>query len=334
MITASSATQGLEPLKRIGILAYPGVMSLDATGPPEVFATANYHLQQRGQPPCYTPEIIAWREGLVVCSSGLRLIAEHSCKAVTGKLHSLLVAGGPDVSAQLEDVELVTWLVKSAPAITRIGSICTGAFLLAQAGLLDGRRATTHWQHSDEFRSRFPEVKLCPDIIYVRDGALITSAGVTAGMDMALALVEEDCGKAIAMATAKSLVMFLRRPGGQSQFSTLLEFRPGSSERISELIEWLFNNLDQPLNVERLAKQACMSSRHFARVFQQQTQLTPAKFINLARIERARLYLEQEQIPLKQVASQCGFGSDEQMRRAFVRHLNVLPQQYRQRFQA
>jgi transcriptional regulator GlxA family with amidase domain len=217
--------------------------------------------------------------------------------------------------------------------VRRLGSVCTGAFILAAAGLLDGRRATTHWRYCAELAATYPAIIVEPDALHIRDGAVTTSAGVTAGMDLALALLEEDCGRRLALATAREIVAFLKRPGGQSQFSTHLEAQAADLP-VRGLQEWILSSLAQDLSVEALAARTAMSPRHFARVFARETGTTPAKFVERARIEAARRVLESSALSLDVVAERCGFGHQETMRRVFQRHLKVAPQAYRRRFRA
>ena len=318
--------------RQIAIYIYDGVMGIDVLGPLEIFAVANYQLQQAGKNPIYHTQLISTDMQNIHCSSGAQLVPDLDRNSLNGPIDTLLIAGALDIAPLLDDNKLLTWLNDIANRCHRIGSICTGSFVLAAAGLLENRRATTHWQYSEDFKLQFPRVLLEPDVIYVRDGKLITSAGATAGMDLALSLINEDCGSHIAAAVAKAMVMFIQRPGGQSQFSCLLDTGHNTSERLITLVEWLLGNLDKPLTVDILAKQACMSPRNLSRVFVEETSLTPAKYINLARVEKARLYLEANKFPIKSIAQRCGFESSERMRRAFVRYMKVLPQDYRERF--
>jgi transcriptional regulator GlxA family with amidase domain len=245
-----------------------------------------------------------------------------------------VVAGGRGVKAAVEDERLVAWLKAAAERSRRVTSVCTGAFLLAQAGLLEGRRVTTHWASCDELARRHPDVEVDSDPIFVRDGNLITSAGVTAGMDLALALVEEDLGRDVALATARWLVLFLKRPGGQAQFSAQLAAQVADREPLRELQEWLPDNLGEDLSVPALARRACMSERNFARAFRGETGMTPAAYVELARVESARIALETSNVSVETVARQAGFGTVETMRRAFRRRVGVSPNSYRGRFRS
>jgi transcriptional regulator GlxA family with amidase domain len=228
-------------------------------------------------------------------------------------------------------MDLLQWIIRLSPKVRRLGSICSGAFLLAETGLLDGRRATTHWAHAKEFTARFPKVLLDPDPIWLRDGNIYTSAGVTAGMDLALALVEEDLGSKVALAVARQLVLFLRRPGGQSQFSRLLEAQASARGPLREVLVWAVENLDKDLSVENLALHAAMSRRNFTRVFTAELGKSPAHYIEQLRIEAARQLLEDSWENLEQIAAASGFSSAELMRRAFLRLIGTTPSEYRER---
>jgi transcriptional regulator GlxA family with amidase domain len=228
----------------------------------------------------------------------------------------------------------VAWIRDAAARSRRVTSVCTGAFLLAAAGLLDGRRATTHWAWCDVLANRYPAVQVEPDPIFVRDGDVITSAGVTSGMDMALALVEEDLGREIALEVARWLVLFVKRPGGQAQFSAQLEAQIADREPLRELQQWLPDHLDEDLSVPALARRACMSERNFARAFRGETGMTPAAYVEAARVERARIFLDSGDLPVETIARQTGFGTVETMRRAFRRRVGVSPAGYRSRFRS
>jgi transcriptional regulator GlxA family with amidase domain len=319
--------------RRIAILVFDGLQSLDATGPLEVFALADFERRQLdpAAPPAYRVEVVAPRGGPVTAHSGLRVIADRACRDVGPGVDTLIVAGG-DVRAIAADRAVRRWLVACARRVRRLASVCTGAFVLAEAGLLDGRRATTHWRAAAQLARRFPRVTVEPDAIFMRDGRVWTSAGVTAGIDMALAMVAEDLGHALALAVARRMVVFLKRPGGQSQFSAHLAAQTPAPGRLRDLPSWIVEHLDADLTVERLAERVAMSPRTFARVFHRETGVTPAKFVERARLDAARRLLEDEALGLDEVASRAGFASGEQMRRTFRRHLRVLPFDYRKRF--
>jgi transcriptional regulator GlxA family with amidase domain len=266
---------------------------------------------------------------LVTASAGLGL-ATQELPAPHLPVDTLIVAGGSGVYAACENGALVGWIKARSKAARRIASVCSGAFLLATAGLLDGRRAVTHWRRCGEFARRFPAVHLEPDPIFIRDGNIWTSAGVTAGIDLALALVEEDLGRAIALAVARHLVVFLKRPGGQAQFSATLALQHGDA-RFERLHAWIAENLRRDLSIASLADAAGMSERSFVRHYRRATGRTPARAVEQVRAEAARHLLELGR-PVKRVAAHCGYGSEETMRRSFLRLLGATPQAYRERF--
>ncbi|MCJ2035711.1 GlxA family transcriptional regulator [Methylobacterium sp. J-068] len=320
--------------RRIEILAFADVQLLDVAGPLQVFATAN-DLAAPGRPP-YAPRLVAARDGRVRSSAGLDLAGEPLPPA-DRPLDTLLVAGGRGVTDAAAG-DLPGWIAARAPRARRVASVCTGAFLLGAAGLLDGRRAVTHWTHCAELARRYPNIRVEPDPIFIRDGAVWTSAGVTAGIDLALALVEADLGRAAALAVARHLVVFLKRPGGQAQFSTVLALQVLSPEagaaRFEPLHAWIAEHLAEELTVARLAEVAGMSPRGFARHYRAATGLTPARALERLRVEAARGLLAETALPVKRVAERCGFGSEETLRRSFFRHVAVTPAAYRGRFRA
>jgi transcriptional regulator GlxA family with amidase domain len=316
--------------RQVEFLAFPDVQLLDVTGPFQVLASANRIAEEAGQPPPYKLKLVAATAAPVVSSSGLTLLAE-SLTEPDRPLDTLIVAGGAGVSAARGDATLVGWVRRRAEAAARVGSVCTGAFLLASAGLLDGRRATTHWSRCAALATAFPAIQVERDPIYVNDGKFWTSAGVTAGIDMALALLEADLGRALATAVARDLVVFAKRPGGQAQFSAGLALT-GSDARFDTLHDWMRQNLRGNLAVPALAERAGMSERSFLRHYRQVTGTTPARAVEQIRVEAARQVLGRTALPVKRVARDCGFGSEESMRRSFLRILAVPPQAYRQRF--
>ena len=312
------------------MLAFPGAQILDVTGPLEVFAMAT---EAQGRPePGYRIELGAARRGPVEMSSGLRLLADSAFGDVRGAIDTLIVAGGEGVRAALRDRRLLSFLSRTAPRARRVASVCSGAFLLADVGLLAGRRATTHWASCDLLARRYPDVRVEPDRIYVRDGSVYTSAGVTAGMDLALALVEEDLGRELALAVARRLVVFLKRPGGQSQFSAQLAAQLADRPALRDAPALHPGAPRGGHTVESLARRVGMSPRHFARVFTRELRVTPARYVEQVRVEAARRRLEEGEGGVEQVAAGCGFGSAETMRRAFLRSVRVSPSEYRQRF--
>ncbi len=317
---------------RVAMLAYPDAQILDVVGPLEVFARTSRWLDETGHdaPLRYEVEVVAPDAGPVTMSSGLELVAARSYRQLRN-VDTLLVAGGIGYRAAIADPAMMAWLRRKRDSGVRMASIRTGAFLLAEAGLLTGGRATTHWDYCDQLAARFPEVRVEPDAIYVENDGLWTSAGVTAGLDLALALVEEDLGRDVALAVARQLVLFLRRPGGQSQFSAALDAEAGA-HRFHELQIWILGHLDADLSVERLAERMSMSPRNFARAFLRETGSTPGRFVQKARVEAARGALQDSDASLEQIAGQFGFGTTETLRRTFLRHLKVAPNDYRRRF--
>ena len=320
--------------RRVVMVAFPDAQIIDITGPLEVFGrAARWLAEERGwRMPAYTVEIAASKAGPFATSSGIRLIADRSIAQVRGPIDTLMVAGGIGTTAALRDRALVGWLRGSLRRTRRLCSVCTGAFLLAEAGLLEGLRATTHWRQCDALAARYPTIKVETDPIFVRSGKIFTSAGVTAGIDLALALLEEDHGRDVALAVARELVMFLCRPGGQSQFSVQLRAQQADREPIRDVQRWIADHLDSDLSVEALARRAAMSPRNFARVFTREVGATPGDFVENLRVEAARRRLEESGDGVDSIASECGFGTRESMRRAFIRTLHVPPSAYRSRF--
>ena len=314
--------------RRIELLAFEQVQLLDVAGPLQVFTSANDLAGAAGRPRPYEAVVVADRP-LVTASAGLGLATRALGKASL-PLDTLIVAGGWGVNAACENAALISWIRARARAARRVASVCSGAFLLATAGLLDGRCAVTHWGRCAEFARRFPAVRLEPDPIFVRDGDVWTSAGVTAGIDLALALVEADLGRETALAVARQLVVFLKRPGGQAQFSATLALQHGDA-RFERLHAWIAENLGSDLSLLSLAQAAGMSERSFVRHYRQATGTTPARAVEQIRVEAARHLLELGG-PVKRVAARCGFGSEETMRRSFLRLLGATPQAYRERF--
>ncbi|WP_237151902.1 GlxA family transcriptional regulator [Oryzibacter oryziterrae] len=314
--------------RHIEILAFPNVQILDVTGPMQVFSTANDMAAAKGQAPHYLIEVVG-EAAETRASSGLSF-ASRVLPDLASPLDTLIVAGGRGVNAAAERRTLVDWVRARAKRARRVASVCSGAFLLAEAGLLDGRRAVTHWSRIHEFSTRFPQVFLEADPIFIREGKVWTSAGVTAGIDLALALVEEDLGHAVALAVARVLVVFLKRPGGQSQYSATLALQAGDG-RFDALHAWINDNLKGDLTLARLAAEAGMSERSFSRHYRAATGKTPVRAVEDLRTEAARRLLEQG-YSVGEVARRAGFGSDETMRRAFVKLVGVAPQAYRERF--
>jgi len=308
-------------MRTVGVLIFPDFQLLDAAGPIAVFDTA----ARECTPPCYRLRVMAGTAGPVTSSSGVELIAQTFSD---DPLDTLIVAGGSGSGEASACPQTLAFIRAGATRARRIASVCTGAFILAAAGLLDGRRATTHWGRAAELARAYPRVNVEPDRIFIRDGQVWTSAGVTAGIDLALALVADDLGEAVAKRAAQQLVVYYRRPGGQSQFSALLEAdRPGS--RFSPVLGWARERLGERLPVERLADRAAMSPRHFARAFMAETGTTPAKAIERLRLEAARERVESSAEPIETIAIHAGFRDPERMRRAFLRAFGQPPQALR-----
>lgn len=325
-----------ESPRRIALVAFPGAQILDITGPLEVFASAaklRAARSGRRSNAAYTTEIVAACKGPLRTSGGVQLLADASLDALDPAPDTLLLAGGEGVDEAVHDRALIAAIRRVAPRTRRLASVCSGSFLLAEAGLLDGRRATTHWARCDSFAARYPAVRVERDPIFVRDGNVYTSAGVTAGMDLALALVEEDLGRELALEVARYLVLFLKRPGGQSQFSVQLAGQLAQRDPLREVQQYVADNPDADLSVRALAARAGMSARNFARVFTREVGSTPARFVEQTRLEAARRQLEESGDGVEAIASSCGFGTSETMRRTFVRRIQVSPADYRLRFQ-
>ena len=316
------------PARQVVVVAFPGIQSLDVTGPVEVF-----HGAGRAAGGAYEVAVATLDGAPVPATSGLHVGGGVPIDDV-GAIDTLIVAGGEGSRPGVVDPALVEWLRRRAPDARRVASVCTGAFLLAQAGLLDGRRVTTHWSACDALARRHPEVDVDPEPIFTRHGNVWTSAGVTAGMDLALAMVEEDLGRDVALTVARWLVLFLRRPGGQSQFSASLQAQVAERDAIRDLQQWVVDHPETALSVEAMAERIAMSPRHFARRFRAEVGTTPARYVERVRVEAARRRLEQTADPIDVVAPACGFGTAETMRRAFLRALGVAPAEYRRRFLA
>lgn len=317
-------------LRRIVMLAAPPIEELDLVGPWDVFSTANNALGRKG--PHYALELVTTGPSLALTGdSGLTLSAARRYPQLKGEIDTLVVPGGTGPQAKQKPA-LRGWLCKVATRARRIASVCTGAFLLADAGLLDGKHVTTHWMFAGELARRYPALIVEADRIYIQQGRFYTSAGVTAGMDLALALVEEDLGSALALQVARTLVLFLRRPGGQNQFSALLTPSASDCKPLRDLQVWCAENLRQDLSVDKLALRVAMSPRNFARVFAREFGTTPAAFVENLRIEGSRRILETTTMGLKGIAASVGFHSAEVMRRAFQRNVGISPERYRERF--
>jgi transcriptional regulator GlxA family with amidase domain len=312
------------------MLTFPGVQLLDVTGPFQVFASANDIVEAAGGARPYRLRLMAQDGGGVTSGAGVGL-ATGPLSRRDEALDTLIVPGGSGVEAVAANPALLDWLRQRASVARRVASVCTGAFVLAAAGMLDGRRATTHWKFSARLAQRFPAIRVEPDPIFLCDGTVWTSAGVTAGIDLALALVEQDLGRSVALAVARYLVVFLKRPGGQAQFSAALALQ-AAEDKFGALHDWVNDHLGDELSLSVLAEQAAMSERSFSRHYAEATGQTPARAIERLRVEAARHMLSESRVPVKRIAQRCGFGSEETMRRSFLRLLAVTPQDYRSRF--
>ncbi len=323
--------------RRVVFIAAPGTEILDLVGPFQVFTRAAemFSRQNPRSLPIYSVEVITTsHQTSVVTNCGLRITAHNTFRRVRGEIDTLLVAGGSAIENDEIGIEAVQWIRKTAGRVRRIGSVCTGAILLARAGLLDGRKVTTHWNWCELLAKKYPRADVDPNPIFIRDGNVYTSAGVTAGMDLALALVEEDHGSRLALQVARNLVLYLRRPGGQSQFSAALSMQLTDRKPLRELESWVLDNLNKPLNVPVLAQRVAMSPRNFARVFTKEMKTTPAKFVERLRVEAARRRLEESHNSMETIAGECGFGNVNSMRNVFQRALRIAPGQYRRHFRS
>ena len=318
----------------VAALAYPGVQLLDIVGPLEAFNLASQQRIDDGETPgaSYRVTTIARRRGPVASMSGLALVADRDLRDGLDGIDTLLIPGAlTGGTAFYDDPEYVEWLRQAAGRVRRLCSVCSGALLLASAGLLDGRRATTHWMDAKQLRDCFPGVRVESDRIFIEDGGIYTSGGITAGIDLALALIERDFSRRLALKTAKRLLVFLKRPGDQSQFSSFLasQTEPG---RFEAMLDWITENLDADLATPTLAKRACMSERSFRRRFEADLGMPVQQYIARARLNKARRLLESTASPLAAIAADCGYGSRDALRYAFTTQLNVTPSDYRRRF--
>jgi transcriptional regulator GlxA family with amidase domain len=319
--------------RRVLMIAYPGAHNLDVVGPLEILATTAYFTTDGARP--YDIAVVAEKAGPVTASSGLTITAALSFAEVLADeraIDTLMIAGGHGSSQALKDAGLVAFLRAAAPRARRIASICTGALVLAEAGLLDGKRASTHWFWCPKLETDYPGVQVDRDAIYVRDGNVWTSAGVTSGMDLALALVEDDLGHAAALQVARFSVMYMMRPGGQSQFSAHLVAQRAEDPAINTTLDFILANPGDPLTVTALAARAGLSERTFARRFKDETGMTPAAYVETARVQAAQVALETTAKGVEQIAIAAGFQNAERLRRAFQRHLGVSASEYRERF--
>jgi transcriptional regulator GlxA family with amidase domain len=317
-------------VKTIGVLVHSGVQALDLSGPMDVFAEANRFLVPAER---YRFMVIGIEPGTLRCSNGLSIVPDIGFHEARDEIDTLLVAGGPALPERPRHDGLSAWLRSRSHCTRRIGAVCNGAFLLGHAGLLDGRRVTTHWNDSGNLAALFPSSCVEPDRIYLRDANVYTSAGVSAGIDLALYLVHEDWGPEVSLNVAKRLVVYVQRHGGQSQFSPYLAPFVTEESPVAGIQTYVRDHIADDLSVEVLAKAAAMSPRNFARVFQKELQVTPGEFVEAARVDAARRLLEATSKPLKTVARDCGFGSTHHMRAVFLKRLGVTAAHYRSTFQ-
>lgn len=315
--------------KTIGLLVYDDMQALDLAGPLDVFGAAN---ALAGGTPPYELHIIGLHASAVRAENGLSIVPAHALEDEP-PLDTLLIPGGCGARTAINsDARLLAWLRERATTTRRIVSICTGAYVLAATGLLDGRRVTTHWNYADDLAHRYPALRVEPDRLFLRDGRFDTSGGLTAGMDLALALVEEDLGAPAALAVARYLVIYVKRPGNQAQFSAPLAAQAQGNGRMGALLDWLLAHLDGDISIERMAEQVAMSARHFRRVFAETFGMTPARFVEKLRLEQACMRLTQGKASIERIASNVGFNSADAFRRAFRVRYGATPQEYRERF--
>lgn len=322
---------------RVVMLATPDAQPLDVAGPYEVFSLAAKKLRDLGDESGrgYRVEILTMDKNPHITGAlGLSIVANGNYSRWEGEIDTLLVVGGMEPWNPAGRKPVLDWIRLQARKARRIGGICTGAFVLAEAGLLNYRRATTHWYFCQQLAAKYPKVKVEPEPIFVADGNVYTCAGVTAGMDLALALIEQDLGSDVAVRIARAYVMFLRRSGGQSQFSTPLSFAASSQSPLNKLQVWILDHLHKPLTIEQMAERAHMSPRNFARVFRRQFHMTPGAYLDNVRVEAARKRLEETTDTIEAIAEAIGFGNASTMRRAFMRILDVTPADYRARFRS
>jgi transcriptional regulator GlxA family with amidase domain len=325
----------MQSTRHIAIVAYRGVSLLDLSGPLEAFRIASDFASTERGPPPYECHVVSPRGGAVMTADGVEIVTAAVGTLEVQRIDTLVTPGAFQVEDATRDADLIDWVRRRAPDCKRVCSVCTGSFLLASAGILDGRRAVTHWMHCALLASRHPDVKVEPDAIFVRDGQVWSSAGVTTGIDLALALIEQDLGHEAALAVARVLVVYLKRAGGQSQYSALLASQARSGrDPFGELEQWIAENLTEDLSAEALAARVHMSPRNFARVYSQKRKTTPAKAVEAIRIDAARRLLEESDQRIGLIADVCGFKSEEHLRSTFVRNLGIPPREYRKRFAA
>lgn len=318
--------------RRIGILAYDDVQALDVIGPSDAFSAVRAPGENGRGGAAYEVVVIGLDGRRFTAESGLVLEAHAEASERGPDLDTLVVPGGRALRASETRERAAAWILERAPRIRRVAAVCTGAYALAATGLLDGRRVTTHWRHASDLARRYPKLRVEPDALYLQDGPFYTSAGITAGIDLVLALIEEDHGPHVALAVARELVVFLKRPGGQNQFSEPLRFQERSADRFADLVGWISGHLDDALSVEVLAARVFMSPRHFSRTFKQEYGTAPAAFVERMRLEEAARRLCSSGAAIRSIARSVGFASDDGFRRAFERRFGISPTSYRSRF--
>jgi len=314
---------------KVAIVIFDGVQALDVAGPMDVFAEANTFLPEHQR---YQVSLVGYQAGTVTCSNGMQVTAPYGYADFDTAFDLLLVAGGPQLPNARPRSEFLKWLQDQARGATRFGSVCTGAFTLAHAGLLDGKEVTTHWADAGRLADEFPLARVLPDRIFIRDGRLFTSAGVTAGIDLCLSLVADDWGHELAVRVAKRLVVYIQREGGQSQYSPYVGVRKEHDPIVGKVLRYVTEHITDALSIEQLASAVSVSRRTFSRLFAKYAKVTPSAFVEQVRVDSARKLLEETDAPLKTVAFKCGFHNATHMRTTFSRRLNVTPKQYRQRF--
>jgi len=324
-------------VRHIAFLVLPNVTLLDVTGPYEVFTQAIECQSAKDKDPCFSyvlHTLSAGRGKTIRTASGLCIESEDTLRTIDYSIDTLFIPGVPNscLCQYNVDKHVLQWIARQAQEVRRICSVCTGTFLLAEAGVLTGHKATSHWEVCDKLAQEYPEVEVDSNPIFIKDRNVYTSAGISAGMDLALALIEEDFGRPLAIEVAKQMVLYLKRPGNQSQYSSVLTHQQVDYRPIQEIEDWILEHLNETLTVERLAEQSLMSARNFARVFLRETGITPAKYIEKLRIETACRYLIDTQLSLKEIATACGLGSVDNMRKVFTKYLEISPVEYRHRF--
>ena len=316
---------------KLTLVVFDGVQALDVAGPLDVFAEANLLLPKKDH---YKITLVGERPDGVMCSSGIEFKVHCAYPDFHEESDLLLVSGGPRLPEYRPDPAFTRWLSERAQGAVKFGAVCNGVFLLGHAGLLAGREVTTHWDHAARLAKQFPDLNVRPDKIFVRDGNLFTCGGVTAGIDLCLALVAEDWGHALAMKIAKRLIVYIRRDGGQSQYSPYLAVGPNEDSLVAKVLKYVTDHINEALTIESIADAVGVSRRTFSRAFAKHAQVTPSVFVEQVRIDFARKLLEETDVPLKTVAFRCGFHNATQMRMIFTRRMDITPRLYRERFRA